>query len=219
MGSAVFKTVVGREERPGCVRFARASAIYIYQRKRCFRLRSSAVLRAARTCRMRTIRAPMGLRLYALDGRWMPIALPGEYLNALDRSGLLPSGTYSKTVRRLPRLGGSNPPSPPVSRANVAPLPDPGAGLRVCGKLCPRSAEKGSRTVPRARSSPPSVRPCPAYLRTAPQQPSPCRARRARNVSVSIAVDPLCLAARHVVAGGPNLMQPSPRSWPYLTAT
>lgn len=26
MGSAVFKTVVGREERPGCVRFARISA-------------------------------------------------------------------------------------------------------------------------------------------------------------------------------------------------
>ena len=26
VGSAVFKTVVGREERPGCVRFARASA-------------------------------------------------------------------------------------------------------------------------------------------------------------------------------------------------
>ena len=27
MASAVFKTVVGREERPGCVRFAHASAI------------------------------------------------------------------------------------------------------------------------------------------------------------------------------------------------
>lgn len=26
VGSAVFKTVVGREERPGCVRFAHASA-------------------------------------------------------------------------------------------------------------------------------------------------------------------------------------------------
>jgi nitrate/TMAO reductase-like tetraheme cytochrome c subunit len=34
VGSAVFKTDVGREERPGCVRFARASAMRIHLRKR-----------------------------------------------------------------------------------------------------------------------------------------------------------------------------------------
>ena len=78
VGPAVFKTVVGREERPGCVRFAHASAICHDLREP---VRAGSRLRwaaAAATAVSRQQRQPGGAEAWSLsasDGVWTPVCV------------------------------------------------------------------------------------------------------------------------------------------------
>ena len=96
VGSAVFKTVVGREERPGCVRFARASAIALYLREsadagsRCVLDAASGVVEGSEAAAVeapRRVSASECCSLFRL--RCSPIRPRGEYRRKYARGWLV----------------------------------------------------------------------------------------------------------------------------------
>lgn len=101
MGSAVFKTVVGREERPGCVRFARISANPSFKRARMHEKRAFLFIGFDST--HAAMRAEAAIEAAGLDARLVPrpLSLGGARCGLALRAEL----TDEKVVRHVLESG------------------------------------------------------------------------------------------------------------------